>query len=275
MLRSKVIDYWFSLFFDRPLILLELAASAGFTSGAYPVTGIHCPASPQDPSTSLSPSAGGTSSTQLLCKCWGCGLKSLCWDSIHWVPSPVPTRLISPISKQDHPLAQPGLIKEPELAISEMIRAGMNIFWRDARDLSFGYQTVEMIDREKLEFSWESHTVKRKRLKPGASQRNSSLGKIPHSSRNSQSTFKRDWRRDERAWGQRSTPCPEIIIIYTPCLRLKPQPHADPQGGLGSPWSSLFIFPVGHIESYFSCPLHSHLSGGPKEDGGGAWLVIA
>lgn len=71
--------------------------SAGFISGAYPVTGIHCPASPQGPPTCLSPSAGLTSSTLSFYTSAGDLDSSLCAgtaSALSRVPSPVPTRLL-------------------------------------------------------------------------------------------------------------------------------------------------------------------------------------
>lgn len=117
-----------------------------------------------------------------------------------------------------------------------------------------------MIGPEKLEFSWDSHGVKRKRLKPGASQRNSSLGKIPHSSPNSQTTLK-------ETGAELTGPGVSDPHLAHPCLLLKRNLMQILKVDLGAPGPLCFIFPVGHIESYFSCPLHCHLSGGPKEDG--------
>lgn len=125
-------DYWFTLFFERSLTLLELAVSAGFISGAYPVTGIHCPASPQDPSTYLSPSAGLTSSTLSFYTSAGDLDTSLCAGTASALSTESLLQFLpgyfSPVSKLDHPLAQSGLVKEPKQAISVMILAGMNIF---------------------------------------------------------------------------------------------------------------------------------------------------
>lgn len=62
-------------------------------------------------------------------------------------------------------------------------------------------------------------------------------------------------------------------LLYRPLAS-----YLNPTSCRSSRWTwkplDLIIFPVGHIESYFSSPLHYHLSGGPKEDGGWAWLII-
>lgn len=112
-----------------------------------------------------------------------------------------------------------------------------------------------MIDPEKLELSWESHTVKQKRQKkkkPGASQRNSSLGKIPHSSRNSQSTFKERLARRREGLGSAVHTLPrDHYYIYPLASYLSPNLMQILKVDLGAPGALCLSSPLAILSLIF------------------------
>lgn len=128
-------NYWFTLFFERYLILLENEIQQDSFPGhiqwlefiAQQVLRVHPPVCPlvlglHPPHSAFIQVLGIWTQVFVL------GQQALYPESpLQFLPG-----YFSPVSKQDHPLAQSGLVKEPKQVTSVMIQAGMNILWRDA-----------------------------------------------------------------------------------------------------------------------------------------------